>query len=128
MNDTDAIRNTFARYCQALDERRFEDWTRVFTPDGQFNDHIGRQAIMDYINGAALAKNPALKRKHAHLNIAINRIGEAEAESESDFLMFDKNGDGPWVLAGVGKYTDLLVRQPDGEWLIKKRIITHPIK
>ena len=34
--------------------------------------------------------------------------------------MFDQVDDAPWTIR-IGKYTDTLARQPDGEWLFTER-------
>jgi 3-phenylpropionate/cinnamic acid dioxygenase small subunit len=119
LTDADQIRNTLARFCQYLDDRRFEEWSQTFTEDGSFNDRVGRATILKWIQGAELATRPELKRKHTIVNAIISVDGE-HAQSVSDLVMFDQVGDAPWTIR-VGRYTDELVRQPGGEWLISRR-------
>ena len=119
MTDADEIRNTLARFCQFLDDRRFEDWSRTFAEDGAFGERAGRATILKWIQGAELATRPELKRKHAVMNVIVNVDGD-RAQAWSDLVMFDQVGSEPWTIR-VGRYTDDLVRQPTGEWLFAKR-------
>ena len=32
--DAEGVRTLLARYCQYLDDSHFDEWTRLFTPDG----------------------------------------------------------------------------------------------
>jgi SnoaL-like domain len=119
VTDADQIRNTLARFCQYLDDRRFVEWSQTFAEDGRFGERVGRDTILKWIQGAELATRPELKRKHAVMNASVEIHGD-RARSESDLVMFDQVGDGPWSIR-VGRYTDELVRQPNGEWLFSTR-------
>jgi 3-phenylpropionate/cinnamic acid dioxygenase small subunit len=119
VTDADEIRNTLARFCQCLDDRRFEEFSQTFAEDGSFNDRVGRDTILKWIQGAELATMPELKRKHAVVNVIVNVQGD-RAQATSDLVMFDQLGSAPWTIR-VGRYNDELVRQPSGEWLIAKR-------
>jgi 3-phenylpropionate/cinnamic acid dioxygenase small subunit len=119
VTDADEIRNTLARFCQCLDDRRFEEFSQTFAEDGSFNDRVGRDTILKWIQGAELATMPELKRKHAVVNVIVNVQGD-RARATSDLVMFDQVGSAPWTIR-VGRYTDELVRQATGEWLISKR-------
>jgi 3-phenylpropionate/cinnamic acid dioxygenase small subunit len=119
MTDADEIRNTLARFCQCLDDRRFEEFSQTFTEGGSFNDRVGRATIFEWISGAELATRPELKRKHAVVNVIVKVQGD-RAEATSDLVMFDQVGSAPWTIK-VGRYTDELERQPTGEWLLAKR-------
>jgi len=119
MTDADEIRNTLARFCQCLDDRRFEEFSQTFTEDGAFNERVGRDTILKWIQGAELATRPELKRKHAVMNIIVNVQGD-RAQATSDLVMFDQVESGPWAIR-IGRYTDELVRQPTGAWLLSRR-------
>lgn len=119
MTDADEIRHTLARFCQCLDDRRFEEFSQTFTEDGSFNDRVGRATILKWISGAELATRPELKRKHAVVNAIIKVLGD-RAEATSDLVMFDQVGSAAWTIR-VGRYSDELERQPTGEWLLSKR-------
>jgi 3-phenylpropionate/cinnamic acid dioxygenase small subunit len=118
MSDEEGIRRTIAEFCQFLDDRRFEDWSNLFTEAGEFQDLKGRAEILRYILGDQLATIPELKRKHTISNIIIDVSGD-EATAVSDLVIFDRMGDEPWIYR-VGDYTDHLVRE-GGRWLFAKR-------
>jgi 3-phenylpropionate/cinnamic acid dioxygenase small subunit len=122
VTDADEIRNTLARFCQYLDDRRFVEWSQTFAEDGRFGDRTGRDTILKWIQGAELASRPELKRKHAVMNAVVEVNGD-HAHSQSDLVMFDQVGDGPWSIR-VGRYTDELVRQADGQWRFAVRNLT----
>jgi 3-phenylpropionate/cinnamic acid dioxygenase small subunit len=124
MTDADEIRNTLARFCQCLDDRRFEEFSQTFTEDGSFNDRVGRATILKWIQGAELATRPELKRKHTVVNSIITVQGD-RAEAISDLVMFDQVGTTPWTIR-VGRYTDELARQPTGGWLFARRHLELP--
>jgi hypothetical protein len=119
MTDADQIRNTLARFCQYLDQRRFEEWSQTFTEDGVFGERRGRAEILHWILQGELATRPELNRRHTVVNSIIDVQGD-RAEAVSDLIMYDQVGDGPWTIR-VGRYFDELVRQPDGIWLFKQR-------
>ena len=119
MTDEDAIRNTIARFCQCLDSRQFEAWSRTFTDNGVFGRLNGRAAILEMILGGELATQPDLKRQHAVTNSVIDIHGDT-AESTSDLTMYDRRGDAP-ITVRIGRYYDKLARQPNGEWLFTER-------
>jgi hypothetical protein len=119
VTDADEIRNTLARFCQCLDDRRFEEFSQTFAEDGSFGERVGRAAIFEWISHAELATRPELKRKHAVSNIVVTIDGDT-AHTPSDLVMFDQVGDGPFAIK-LGRYTDELVRQPNGQWLFAKR-------
>jgi ketosteroid isomerase-like protein len=119
VTDADEIRNTISRFCQLLDERRFEEWSRTFAEDGAFGERVGRATILSWIQGAELATRPELKRKHAVVNAIVDVHGD-RADALSDLVMFDQVGDGPWAIR-IGRYTDELTRQADGTWLFARR-------
>jgi 3-phenylpropionate/cinnamic acid dioxygenase small subunit len=118
MSDHDQIRQTFAQFCQFLDDRRFEDWAGLFTEDGVFNQLKGRAAIFNMISQAELASEPSLSRKHVITNAIIDVDGD-EARSVSDLVMYDRRGDSAWTVK-IGKYQDRLVRHGD-RWLLADR-------
>jgi hypothetical protein len=120
MTDDEGVRRTIAEFCQYLDDRRFEDWSNLFTSDGEFQHLAGREAILSYIQNEELATIPELTRKHMVANVVVDISGD-EARATSDLVMVDRMADGPWKIR-VGDYTDHLVR--DGErWLFTKRVL-----
>lgn len=120
MSDFDLIKNTIARNNHYLDDRRYEDCSKTFTEDGSIAGHRGRAAILEFMHSQGLGARPELQRRHVVTNIAIQVSGD-EARIDSDLLIYDKVGAGPWTLSTVGRYADRLARQPDGSWLFAER-------
>ncbi len=116
--DEEQVRRTIHEFCVFLDERRFREWSDLFTEDGIFCDRISRDTIFTWISGDQLATEPDLNRKHTVHNILIDVDGD-EAHATADLVMFDKTGDKPWFIL-TGKYTDHLVRD-EGKWRFKNR-------
>jgi 3-phenylpropionate/cinnamic acid dioxygenase small subunit len=120
LTDADRIRNTLARFSQTLDDRQFEAWSQTFAEDGEFDGRArGRAALLSWILQGELATQPELKRKHAVVNSIITIDGD-QAAVESDLVMFDQVAQAPWTTR-VGRYSDRLARQPDGDWLLTWR-------
>ncbi|MSQ28993.1 MAG: nuclear transport factor 2 family protein [Dehalococcoidia bacterium] len=118
-NDEEKIRRTLAEYCQHLDNRHFEEYAGTFTEDGVLDIHDGRAAILSWIKEGALATRPELRRKHATTNLVIDVTGDT-AHVQSDCVMFDAIGDGPWAIMNQWRFDDQMQRVGD-RWLIKSR-------
>ncbi len=119
LSDVEGIRKTLARFCQYLDERRWEEFTRLFTDDGTFLQCVGRDAILAWTKSCPLAVRPELSRKHTAPNSVIEVTGDS-AHVVSDMVYFDRIGDGPWTVGGIVKYWDRLERR-ENEWLFTDR-------
>jgi 3-phenylpropionate/cinnamic acid dioxygenase small subunit len=120
MTEEEKIRKTMAMFCHALDDRRFQDWANTFEVNGAFGTRAkSRAEILEWISGAELATVPELSRKHSVSNIVLEVKGDV-CEATSDLVMYDKYPDKPWTIR-VGKYSDTLARQADGQWLFRQR-------
>jgi 3-phenylpropionate/cinnamic acid dioxygenase small subunit len=118
VNDEGEIRRTIAEYCQYMDERRFEEWSRLFAEDARFQTTRQRGAILSLILGEELATVPDLFRKHVATNLIIDLDGDS-AHVVSDLVLFERHDGGPWILR-FGKYADKMVRQGK-RWLFQER-------
>jgi hypothetical protein len=112
------IRDTHARFCQYLDERRFGEWSELFALDGTFQGTVGRAEILAAIERGGLARRPRLLRKHVTANFIIGLDGD-RARVESDLVLYEREGEGEFLVR-LGKYTDRMVRT-DGRWLFENR-------
>jgi len=121
LSDELEIRNTQARFCQYLDERRFEEWSQLFTVDGDFQGTLGREAILSGISVGGLARRPELFRAHMVGNHVIEIAGDT-AHVESNLLMAERDGNGDLIFR-AGKYFDQMVRDSDGKWLFAQRLL-----
>ncbi len=122
MTDEEQIRHTIGQFCHFLDSRRFKEFSELFVDDGVFAgataERKGRGTIYDWISTAELAQNPDLRRRHVATNTIIDVNGD-EADAVSDLLMFDCVAKADWTIK-IGRYTDHLVRTPDG-WRFARR-------
>jgi hypothetical protein len=127
------IRRTLALYSQRSDARDanglFSDeiraaWTELFTADAQLQDQHGTYASQAAVRAALDANNArAPERRTEHLcgNVVI-AVGEETAEADSDVIVCERFGDGPWTVGRIDHYTDVLRLTPDG-WRFQERRI-----
>jgi ketosteroid isomerase-like protein len=121
MNGTDdelAIRNRYASYCFAADDRDPIAMADCFTPDAVVEVGQSRLEGRDAI--ARVQETPSTKR-HFVLNLWILAIEDGRADVRAYFLVLDKSGS----IAGFGRYDDGLVREADGGWRWRHRSIAY---
>lgn len=126
MTDEEAIRRTLAQFCTALDDRRFEEWSELFTETGVFETRsattTGRTAIRAGIERGELAVRPELRRMHTTHNEIIDVDGD-NATVSCYLVQFDQEPGGP-VTVKLARYADQLVRTPAG-WRFARRTIVY---
>lgn len=123
MSDRDGILTTFARYCQAIDDRRGDDVAAQFTDDGVWTTpgatYRGHDEILAYARSLP-PYPPDGKIKHITVNPVIEVDGDS-ATAVSDFIVMQQRpGVGGTMYRG-GRYHDRLVKK-DGRWLLAERI------
>jgi len=124
MNAEELIRRILALYPKCHDGRDADGYTALFAEDGRFvgaNEvgFTGRTAIKQFISDL-YASQPADRRtKHLCGNSLIDVDGE-RAEAETDFVAYERIGDGPWQVHTIGRYFDRLVCEA-GEWRFAER-------
>jgi hypothetical protein len=127
MSDIEEIRHLLARYCHAADDSNTAAFEDCFAPDGVLvaaGVTIPRAKLtkMKQADLEAKSKMPQpTGSKHLTINSTID-VRANEARVLSDFLAFSASPNG-WQLAGIGRYTDELVKT-QGRWLIRSREIT----
>lgn len=122
LEDLHEIGQLRARYCQFLDDGRWDDLVDTFTPDGAFvglstaqgHDHLRRFF-------ADVQKGPLTDWWHFSSNETIDLDGDT-ATGETWL-------DQPCVVEGVahiaaGRYADQMARCPDGAWRFVERKVT----
>jgi uncharacterized protein (TIGR02246 family) len=128
LEDKDAIRETMAAYCHALDACRFAEVASLFAEDGiwttDYGEAKGRDAIEEILGGIVPVKGEGPQRKHYITNIIIKVSGDS-AESISDYLVVRESGPDLIPVMG-GTYKDQWVRQ-DGAWRFKRKELVHDI-
>ena len=108
--DVKEIQNLLAEYCLAADECRFEDWARLFTPDGEMQGPSDRARGFDDLvrfissatEGLHLCSVPRLHLDGDHATSSVRFA----------FVPHDKT-------VRIGVYEDDLVRTNVG-WRIRK--------
>ncbi|MDT4893977.1 MAG: hypothetical protein QOE97_3012 [Pseudonocardiales bacterium] len=128
-----AVQTVYLDYCDAIDDKRFDDLDRVFARDceGDYRDAHG--AVLDGLAPlvARLHENmgPASTCGATHhnvLNFRIDVLGDDRAEAQVHFYAVHQ---GSGSMAGRlytvwGRYDDELARTADG-WRITKRKYTN---
>lgn len=120
-SDDETIRNTFARYCQAIDDRSADDLAELFSEDGIWITPGATHQGRDEIRGRVLSLDAPLAHrqvKHITVNSVIEVAGD-RASAVSDFIVVQQRSAGGVVLR-VGRYHDRLVRT-SGRWLVAER-------
>jgi 3-phenylpropionate/cinnamic acid dioxygenase small subunit len=123
------VRRTLALYAQRHDNRDAEGYADLFAVDGCFlsarAEHRGRGAVKEFI--ADLYRTQPANRRTKHLcGNSIIDVDDQTARAITDFVAFERLGDGPWQVHTIGQYHDRLVLQ-DGMWrFAERRVVTGP--
>lgn len=124
----DAIRETMARYCHALDAGDFAGVAALFTVDGvwttDYGTADGRAAIAAFLATIVPTKGNGPQRKHYICNVVIDVTGP-EASSVADYLIIRESETGLIPVMG-GTYKDTF-RQVDGRWQFTRKTLFHNI-
>lgn len=119
--DESAIRETLRKYCFLLDDKRPDDFVRLFTENAVFYAadlrYEGRATIKK-----ELAEKPREPGKHLAFPALIQMQSSSEALAWSDFLRVKVKADDPaaWLITNIGRYHDRLVKVGD-RWLFAER-------
>jgi hypothetical protein len=117
------IAEVLARYCDALDQRRWELLTAVFTPDASADyGSVGSPAGVEAITEAIRSTIDDLDAtQHLVGNIQVQVHGDtatAQCYLISQHVRIGESGGSEYLLGG--RYVDELARTPDG-WRITFR-------
>jgi hypothetical protein len=111
------IQQLYVRYNEAIDTGNADAYAATFTPDGVFNNFKGKDALVGFVNQYRDKMN-GLNRRHWNTNLLITPT--AEGANGSVYLMLVDVSQRPPVIASTAKYTDMLVKTPQG-WRFKQR-------
>jgi 3-phenylpropionate/cinnamic acid dioxygenase small subunit len=111
--DREQIRELYARYAIYVDNERFDDWVRCFTPDGVFDSPMfGKLAGHDKLREFTQSYSGG-KVRHMMVNVSFD-IDDDTATGFCNLIYFSlKNG--KMEISAVGAYNDKL-RKTNGEW------------
>ena len=130
LEEPQEILRTMYQYAHALDYGARDEFLDCFTDDGvwtnRFRQQEGAPASSYYEGRTGLGQffdrhthAPALYHKHLLVEPRITLKGD-EAHVISYWVRIDEHADGPY-LRGFGRYLDVLLREHDGRWRIKRR-------
>lgn len=115
------IAELVARYDQATDDGRPEDWAATWTDDGCWDGGItvqGKEELLAFARG--LPTNPAFAAfrgaRHFGTNFTVEETGPGEARLVCDNLMLQPLAEGGVFAITLADYDDRL-RKVDGRWL-----------
>jgi hypothetical protein len=101
----------------ALDSGDAEGYAALFTPDGSFNNNVGRDALIAFVRG----RNAAGMR---HINTSLVITPAPDGARGAVYNMFLNVEMTPPVITGASQYQDTLVKTPQG-WRFKTRVNTR---
>jgi hypothetical protein len=110
------IQQLYARYNVLIDRGDAEGWASTFTPDGQFNQFVGRESLIKFVKG--VHERTGGQRRHWNSNLIV--AGDSRKAQGSVYLMWLDVGTKPATVFTTAIYTDELVRTADG-WRFSKR-------
>lgn len=139
-----AIEEFNAEYCAVLDDGNLEDWPDFFTEDGFYNvtareNHDrGLPVGLVYCEGKAMMRDRALAvtktsmfapryLRHFMTNTRVLSIEEdGTIRSESNYILLETLMDRPEGRLHLGgRMQDVFEPQPDGELLLKSRVVVY---
>jgi len=124
------IERLHARYAQALDADRLEDWPQFFTENGTYriataeNEERGLPLPVLYAEGRPMLRDRVASLRHANIyepqryrhlvsSILVERIDEQTATSVANFLVVRIMQDGANLLFASGRYLDRIALAPE---------------
>ncbi len=121
MDDSTAVGNLLAEYSLAVGERRWDDWTALFEPDGRLTVRdqlvVGHDELRRFIerthDGWATSR-PFVANVRVEFDASASRV-------VSSFYLVRGHG-GALAIVSCGTYRDVLVRTPLG-WRFRHRHI-----
>lgn len=122
LEDLHAIQQLRARYCQYLDDGRWEELTGLFTDDGAFiglSTARGKAAMLEFF--PKLNASTVTSWWHFSSNETIDLDGST-ATGET-WLLQPCVVDGQAQIA-AGRYRDTMVKNDDGTWLFTERRVS----
>ena len=114
------VLETLAAYSRLVSERRYEEWSQLFLPDGEFSTPwtgvtAGRENLRAFVQDRQKDWDTF---KQVTVNVTIDLNGD-EAHALSDYFLL-RHEDGRIVVPSMGRYSDLL-RKVDGRWRFARR-------
>jgi anthranilate 1,2-dioxygenase small subunit len=121
-----AVERLHARYAQALDSDKLEDWPNFFTESGRYriataeNEERSLPLPVLYAEGRAMMRDRVQSLRHANIyepqryrhmvsGVLIEKISSAVVKSVANFLVIRIMQDGSTMMFASGRYVDRIV-------------------
>ena len=132
--DVNAVAEPLFEWALAFDEENEAMMRDAFTEDARFVFYLstsddplvfeGREAVMDLFLGAIADQTPTEQRRHVVSNVLVDRTGKRTATVTSYLtLLIAPDPSTSPELRATGVYTDTVVRERDGQWRIRERVL-----
>jgi 3-phenylpropionate/cinnamic acid dioxygenase small subunit len=125
-----AVERLHARYAQALDADRLEEWPDFFTADGVYriataeNEARGLPLPVLYAEGRAMLRDRIASLRHANIYepqryrhmisaVLVEPVSATEVRSVANFLVVRILQSGDTLLFASGQYRDRIVLAPE---------------
>jgi 3-phenylpropionate/cinnamic acid dioxygenase small subunit len=132
-----AVERLHARYAQALDSDKLEDWPNFFTESGRYriataeNEERSLPLPVLYAEGRAMMRDRVQSLRHANIyepqryrhmvsGLLIEKISPAVVKSVANFLVIRIMQDGSTMMFASGRYVDRIVLP---EMLYEERVV-----
>ena len=123
------VERLYARYAQALDAGRLEDWPGFFTEQGRYrvttaeNEERGLPASVLFADGRAMLRDRVASLRHANVyepqryrhmvsSILVEAVDADRVSASASFLVVRVMQDGATALFASGRYVDR-IRLPE---------------
>jgi uncharacterized protein (TIGR02246 family) len=126
--EKDAIRETMARYCQALDAGDYDRVAALFTEDGEwttdYDRAVGPASIEAMLTRNVPRTGEGPRRKHYVAN-SVTDVNGLEATAVSNYLIIRESENG-LIPVMCGTYKDRF-RKQGGQWRFARKELIHDI-
>jgi 3-phenylpropionate/cinnamic acid dioxygenase small subunit len=126
------VERLHARYAQALDSDRLEEWPAFFTEEGRYriataeNEERGLPLPVLYAEGRAMLRDRVASLRHANIyepqryrhmvsSVLVEKVSAHEVKSSANFLVIRIMHDGATLLFASGRYLDR-IRFPEMQY------------
>jgi len=125
-------------YAYAYDSKDCVTWANLFTADAVFTadgvadgvagagpiKQTGRDAILQFCIARQKNVIGKIKTRHNMTNIVFDQLTPNQAKTRTYLLLtWQKPGEMTPSAQEAGTYRDLIVKQSDGRWLFKERVL-----
>jgi len=125
------VQQFYARHMHLLDDGDAEGWAATFAADGVFEPPggkpvRGREALVAAVTkGHAALREQGIRHRHWHGMVDVRPVDETHAEVRCYALVIATPLGGETTVHRACVCTDLLVRGPQGQWLVEHRSVTR---